>query len=111
MKFDEAFSQAAKNITAIIINKHGGLLEELNGKNITNTDLDDYHGHFHKTDEFPDGIYHYHITKDNPYIIGDGFFGVVGTISQLTLPKFFQIHIIIFFIFSCEKYVIEEIVN
>ena len=53
-----------------------------NGKDITNTDLDDYHGHFHKTDEFPDGIYHYHITKDNPYINGDGFFGVVGTISQ-----------------------------
>ncbi len=39
VKFDEAFSQAAKNITAIIINKHGGLLEELNGKKITNNQL------------------------------------------------------------------------
>ena len=39
MKFDEAFSLAAKNITAIIINKHGGLLEELDGKKITNNQL------------------------------------------------------------------------
>ncbi len=39
VKFEEAFSQAAKNITAIIINKHGGLLEELNGKEITNNQL------------------------------------------------------------------------
>ena len=39
IKFDEAFSQAAKNITAIIINKHGGLLEELDGKKISNNQL------------------------------------------------------------------------
>ena len=39
MKFDEAFSLAAKNITAIIINKHGSLLEELDGKKITNNQL------------------------------------------------------------------------
>ena len=39
VKFDDAFSQAAKNITAIIINKHGGLLEELDGKKITNNQL------------------------------------------------------------------------
>ena len=39
VKFDEAFSQAAKNTTAIIINKHGGLLEELDGKKITNNQL------------------------------------------------------------------------
>ena len=39
VKFDEAFSLAAKNITAIIINKHGGLLEELDGKQITNKQL------------------------------------------------------------------------
>ena len=39
VKFDEAFSTAAKNITAIIINKHGGLLAELNGKKITNNQL------------------------------------------------------------------------
>ena len=39
VKFEEAFSQAAKNITAIIINKHGGLLEELDGKKISNNQL------------------------------------------------------------------------
>ena len=39
IKFEEAFSQAAKNITAIIINKHGGRLEELNGKEITNNQI------------------------------------------------------------------------
>ena len=39
VKFDEAFSIAAKNLTAVIINKHGGLLEELDGKKITNNQL------------------------------------------------------------------------
>ena len=39
VKFDNAFSLAAKNLTAIIINKHGGLLEELNGKKISNNQL------------------------------------------------------------------------
>ena len=39
VKFEEALSQAAQNITAIIINKHGGILEELNGKKITNNQL------------------------------------------------------------------------
>ena len=39
VKFEEAFSLAAKNLTAIIINKHGGLLEELDGKKITNDQL------------------------------------------------------------------------
>ncbi len=37
--FDEAISLAANNLTAIIINKHGGLLEELEGKAITNSQL------------------------------------------------------------------------
>ncbi len=39
VKFDDAFSLAAKNITAILINKHGGLLEELDGKKISNNQL------------------------------------------------------------------------
>ena len=39
IKFDEAFPIAAKNITAVIINKHEGLLEELDGKQITNNQL------------------------------------------------------------------------
>ncbi|SNS99571.1 YHYH protein [Ekhidna lutea] len=53
-----------------------------NGKTITNDDLDDYHGHTSATADFPDGIYHYHITEDLPWINGDGFFGVAGTITQ-----------------------------
>ena len=50
-----------------------------NGEEITNSDLDDYHGHEHATKEFPSGIYHYHVTEDFPWINGDGFFGTPGT--------------------------------
>ena len=39
VKFDEAISIAANNLTAIIINKHGGILEELDGKKLTNNQL------------------------------------------------------------------------
>ena len=53
-----------------------------NGKTITNDDLDDYHGHTSATADFPDGIYHYHITEDLPWINGDGFYGEAGTITQ-----------------------------
>ena len=55
---------------------------EENGKTITDNDLDEYHGHFGKTKEFPNGIYHYHITADDPYINGNGFYGTPGTVSQ-----------------------------
>lgn len=55
---------------------------EENGKTITNGDLDDYHGHFHETEDFPDGIYHYHITAEDPYLNGDGFYGTAGTVAQ-----------------------------
>ena len=55
---------------------------EENGAEVKNSELDDYHGHSHTTLEFPDGIYHYHITGESPYINGDGFFGEKGTISQ-----------------------------
>ncbi|NJM93526.1 MAG: YHYH protein [Cytophagales bacterium] len=44
-----------------------------NGKTITNSDLDDYHGHTGPTADFPNGIYHYHITDELPWINGDGF--------------------------------------
>lgn len=44
--------------------------------------LDEYHGHFGVTADFPNGIYHYHITPDAPYINGDGFFGNPGTVSN-----------------------------
>ncbi|MDB2384934.1 YHYH protein [Polaribacter sp.] len=52
------------------------------GKTITSADLDDYHGHTSSTAEFPDGIYHYHVTEDAPYINGNGFFGNAGTITN-----------------------------
>ena len=48
----------------------------------TNGDLDDYHGHIHDTPEFPEGIYHYHITDELPWINGDGFYGTPGNITR-----------------------------
>lgn len=53
-----------------------------NGKEITNTDLDAYHGHVSATPDFPNGIYHYHITSEDPYLNGNGFFGTPGNISR-----------------------------
>jgi hypothetical protein len=50
-----------------------------NGVAVTNTELDEYHGHFHATEEFPDGIYHYHFTDTDPYLIGGGCFVNLGT--------------------------------
>ncbi|CAL2094148.1 YHYH protein [Tenacibaculum sp. 190524A05c] len=55
---------------------------EENGVTITSSDLDDYHGHVGETPEFPNGIYHYHVTADAPYINGNGFYGTPGNISQ-----------------------------
>ena len=56
---------------------------EENGIQVTNSDLDQYHGHTHATADFPDGIYHYHITpNEDPYINGNGYFGAPGTITQ-----------------------------
>ncbi|MBU3026042.1 YHYH protein [Zobellia galactanivorans] len=53
-----------------------------NGKVITNDDLDEFHGHIGSTAQFPDGIYHYHITDADPYLNGNGFYGSPGNISQ-----------------------------
>ena len=53
-----------------------------NGSRVSNSELDDYHGHFHATNEYPEGIYHYHITDADPYINGNGFYGVAGTVSN-----------------------------
>ena len=44
-------------------------------------DLDDANGHIGITLDYPNGIYHYHITEDEPYISG-GFRGTPGTVSQ-----------------------------
>jgi len=54
-----------------------------NGSTITNADLDAYHGHTSATAEFPNGIYHYHVTpNEDPYINGNGYYGTPGNITQ-----------------------------
>ena len=55
---------------------------EENGTTVTNEDLDEFHGHTSVTSDFPDGIYHYHITNEDPYLNGSGFFGSAGTITR-----------------------------
>ncbi|MCB0700407.1 MAG: YHYH protein [Chitinophagales bacterium] len=57
-----------------------GPMEE--GRTLTSSDLDAYHGHTHATADYPEGIYHYHVSADAPYLNGDGFFGNAGTVSQ-----------------------------
>jgi len=44
--------------------------------------LDAYHGHTSVTADYPNGIYHYHITSTDPYINGSGFYGTAGTVSK-----------------------------
>jgi hypothetical protein len=53
-----------------------------NGQEVKNSDLDAYHGHNHATLEYPEGIYHYHFTSEDPYLNGDGFYGEKGTVSN-----------------------------
>ena len=53
-----------------------------NNQTIRSLDLDEYHGHSHATKDFPGGIYHYHITSDDPYINGSGYYGNPGTVSN-----------------------------
>ncbi|WP_304236654.1 YHYH protein [Jiulongibacter sediminis] len=55
---------------------------EENGNTVSNNELDAYHGHAHATADYPNGIYHYHITDADPYINGSGFYGNPGTISR-----------------------------
>lgn len=52
-----------------------------NGQLVQESALDEYHGHNHATADYPDGIYHYHITDQDPYINGAGFYGVPGTVT------------------------------
>ena len=49
---------------------------------LTNAALDNCHGHSHATTDYPNGIYHYHITAEAPYLNGSGFYGTAGTVSQ-----------------------------
>jgi len=53
-----------------------------NGVTLTSASLDANHGHSGVTADYPDGIYHYHITADAPYINGTGFRGTAGTVTQ-----------------------------
>jgi hypothetical protein len=53
-----------------------------NGRTIGNADLDAFHGHFGPTAEYPQGIYHYHVTNEDPYINGGSFYGMPGTVSN-----------------------------
>ena len=53
-----------------------------NGKTLVSSDLDALHGHTSATAQFPNGIYHYHVTADSPYINGTGFKGTPGTVGR-----------------------------
>ncbi len=53
-----------------------------NGTQVTNDDLDEFHGHTSVTPDFADGIYHYHITDADPYLNGNGYYGTPGNISM-----------------------------
>ena len=56
----------------------------LAGEIVTNADLDECSGHIEPTPEFPEGIYHYHLTDDEaPYMI-DCFHGEVDPASLPT---------------------------
>ena len=52
------------------------------GRRLTNADLDQLHGHVGVTADYPNGIYHYHVTDADPYINGAGFHGTAGTLSR-----------------------------
>ncbi|MFM7487336.1 MAG: YHYH protein [Cytophagales bacterium] len=53
-----------------------------NNAEVTESSLDAYHGHTAATADYPNGIYHYHVTNKDPYINGSGFYGTPGTVSQ-----------------------------
>jgi len=55
---------------------------EENGVAVAESNLDAYHGHSHATTDYPNGIYHYHVTNNDPYINGSGYFGTPGTVSN-----------------------------
>lgn len=53
------------------------------GATVTNADLDACSGHVGETPEFPDGIYHYHLTADEaPYMI-DCYHGEIEVTAQM----------------------------
>jgi hypothetical protein len=52
------------------------------GKTLTTKDLDAFHGRTSVTTEYPNGIYQYVITADDPYINGSGYYGTPGTVTR-----------------------------
>jgi len=71
-----------------------------NGKTLTDSDLDALHGHTSVTTDYPNGIYHYHITAAAPYINGDGFFGTAGTVTNwFTFVKMKRLVVLVFIVF------------
>ena len=44
-------------------------------------ELDDYNGEYSPTPEYPNEIYHYHVTDDPPYLIG-AFIGTPGSVDN-----------------------------
>jgi hypothetical protein len=58
--------------------------QDADGNKVTNSSLDSCSGHFESTLEFPNGIYHYHLTDDEaPYSV-DCYHGEIDTSSQDT---------------------------
>jgi hypothetical protein len=55
---------------------------EENGSTVLAASLDTYHGHTGITADYPNGIYHYHVTSTDPFINGAGFYGTPGTVTQ-----------------------------
>ena len=55
-----------------------GPTEQSNGQYPSN--LDEFNGHSHSTNEYQDGTYHYHATSTSPYLIG-GFKGNYGSLN------------------------------
>jgi hypothetical protein len=53
-----------------------------NWVDVAESSLDAYHGHTTVTADYPNGIYHYHVTNKDPYINGSGYYGTPGTVSQ-----------------------------
>jgi len=53
-----------------------GVVED--GVTLASSDLDEFHGHFGHTKEYPKGTYHYHFTDDAPWLNGDGYKGTPG---------------------------------
>jgi YHYH protein len=55
---------------------------ESNGKTLSTKDLDAFHGRTSVTTEYPNGVYQYVITADDPYINGSGYYGTPGTVTR-----------------------------